>query len=338
MLNWRAEDLWLASRELVNELSIELIGSTGSTNADALTRLRGGDTRPCLIVAESQSAGRGRLGRTWWSAPGASLTFSLALALAPRDWGGLSLAVGLALAEALDPVVDGVTPLDEGLTPSVEAEDLVTTTAASSGAMSQHCRIALKWPNDLWLRDGERKLAGILIETAAVPAGLEVSPPWPDDGTIDGVDSSDAQSRRRHVVIGVGVNIAAEVPGGSPDVSPGPSSGGVSDTAPGAASDVPVFGSGYAGLQELDAGLDAPAALALVLPALLRTLRRFEREGLAPLQARFAQRDLLRGRVVSAGDLRGRVVGVDAEGGLLLDTGSAGVQRVVSGEVSVRPC
>jgi BirA family biotin operon repressor/biotin-[acetyl-CoA-carboxylase] ligase len=345
MLNWRAEDLWLASRELVNDLSIELLGSTGSTNADALTRLRGGDTRPCLIVAESQSAGRGRLGRTWWSAPGASLTFSLALALAPRDWGGLSLAVGLALAEALDPLVDGVTPLvdgvnplDDGLTPAVEAQNRVTTAPASSGAMSRHGRIGVKWPNDLWLRDGERKLAGILIETTAVPAGLDVSSPWPNDGTIDGVDSSDDLSRRRHVVIGVGVNLAAEVPGGSPDVSPGPSSGGVSDTAPGAASDVPVFGSGYAGLQELDAGLDAPAALALVLPALLRTLRQFEREGLAPLQARFAQRDLLRGRVVSAGDLRGRVVGVDAEGGLLLDTGSAGVQRVVSGEVSVRPC
>ena len=61
---------------------------------------------------------------------GASLTFSLGLALAPIDWSGLSLAVGLAVAHSLHPGVQ------------------------------------LKWPNDLWF-DG-RKLGGILIETVAV--------------------------------------------------------------------------------------------------------------------------------------------------------------------------
>jgi BirA family biotin operon repressor/biotin-[acetyl-CoA-carboxylase] ligase len=139
-------------------------------------------------------------------------------------------------------------------------------------------------------------------------------------------------------VIGVGINIAAEVPGVSSGGAPLASPVAAPGVARAVAGDVPIFGSGYAGLQELDASLDAPAALALVLPALLRALRQFERDGLAPLQARFAQRDLLRGRKVSAGELRGRVIGVDVDGGLLLDTGSAGVQRVVSGEVSVRPC
>ncbi len=333
MLNWRAEDLWLASRELVSDLSIELLASTGSTNADALTRLRGGDTRPCLIVAESQSAGRGRLGRSWWSAPGASLTFSLALALAPRDWGGLSLAVGLALAEALDPVVDGLNPLVDGLAPLAEADDVATSYAASCGAMSPNGRIGVKWPNDLWLRDGERKLAGILIETAALPAGLEVSSPWPDNAPHPAA----AAPLRRHVVMGVGINIAAQAPGVLPTASQAVSLD-VGVSAPVVVGDVPMFGSGYAGLQELDGGLDAPAALALVLPALLRSVRQFERDGLAPLLARFARRDLLRGREVSAGERRGRVLGVDVDGGLLLDTGSAGVQRVASGEVSVRPC
>lgn len=340
MLNWRAEDLWLASRELVSDLSIELLASTGSTNADALTRLRGGDTRPCLIVAESQSAGRGRLGRPWWSAPGASLTFSLALALAPRDWGGLSLAVGLALAEALDPVVDGLNPLADGLDPLVdglapltEADDVATSNAASSGAMSPHGRIGVKWPNDLWLRDGERKLAGILIETAALPAGLEVISPWPDNAP----HPVDVAPLRRHVVMGVGINIAAQAPGVLPAASQAVSLAAAS-SAPVVVGDVPMFGSGYAGLQELDGGLDAPAALALVLPALLRSVRQFERDGLAPSLARFARRDLLRGREVSAGERLGRVLGVDVDGGLLVDCGSAGVQRVVSGEVSVRPC
>jgi BirA family biotin operon repressor/biotin-[acetyl-CoA-carboxylase] ligase len=91
-------------------------------------------------VAEEQTHGRGRLGRDWVSSAGASLTFSLSLSLAPVWWEGLSLAVGLALAEALDP---------------------------GPGAP----RIVLKWPNDLWLADGPgcgRKLGGILIETVTV--------------------------------------------------------------------------------------------------------------------------------------------------------------------------
>ena len=94
-----------------------------------MRRARAGRLEPVLLVAEHQSAGRGRLGRGWDSDSGDSLTFSLGLPLAPADWSGLSLAVGVSLAESL------------------------------------HARIRLKWPNDLWLDD--RKLAGILIETAA---------------------------------------------------------------------------------------------------------------------------------------------------------------------------
>jgi BirA family biotin operon repressor/biotin-[acetyl-CoA-carboxylase] ligase len=64
--------------------------------------------------------------------PGAALTFSIGLELSPVDWSGLSLAVGLGVAEALHPAIQ------------------------------------LKWPNDLWFEG--RKLAGILIETATVGA------------------------------------------------------------------------------------------------------------------------------------------------------------------------
>jgi BirA family transcriptional regulator, biotin operon repressor / biotin---[acetyl-CoA-carboxylase] ligase len=104
---------------------------------------RTGDTQPCLLVAEHQTIGRGRQGRVWHSAAGVSLTFSISLPLAPRDWCGLSLAVGVALADALDPPEPG--------------------RAAP--------RIGLKWPNDLWLFEGPgrgRKLGGVLIETVAV--------------------------------------------------------------------------------------------------------------------------------------------------------------------------
>jgi BirA family biotin operon repressor/biotin-[acetyl-CoA-carboxylase] ligase len=102
-----------------------------------------------VVLAERQSAGRGRMGRPWISAPGSSLTFSLLLR--PRaSIALLPLAVGVALREAV------------GLG-------------------------GLKWPNDLLTPDG-RKLAGILVEArmgsslpglAIVGIGLNVRPPVP---------------------------------------------------------------------------------------------------------------------------------------------------------------
>lgn len=138
-LAWDAEALWLALEPHLPGLSVEVLAETGSTNTTLLERIRRGDATPCLLVAETQTQGRGRLGRQWVSQRGASLTFSLALPIAAADWSGLSLAVGLALADALDPPIDGAPP-----------------------------RIGLKWPNDLMLLSaGEptRKLGGILIES-----------------------------------------------------------------------------------------------------------------------------------------------------------------------------
>ncbi len=181
-LHWGAEDLWERLRPLLPGLSIEVVAHIGSTNTELLERARHGlgplphdpalapdvpapgrrqgDTQPCLLVAEQQTHGRGRQGKAWLAAAGASLTFSLSLPLAPRDWSGLSLAVGVALADALDPLGADEPP-----------------------------RIGLKWPNDLLLldRSGEgigRKLGGILIETVSVGAhrmavvgiGLNVQP------------------------------------------------------------------------------------------------------------------------------------------------------------------
>jgi BirA family biotin operon repressor/biotin-[acetyl-CoA-carboxylase] ligase len=127
-MRWPAEAIWEAVVPLLPGFTVEVLPQVDSTNTELMRRARGGQGEPVLLVAEQQTAGRGRLGRGWESATGDSLTFSLGLPLAPADWSGLSLAVGVSVAESLHPA------------------------------------IRLKWPNDLWLAD--RKLGGILIETA----------------------------------------------------------------------------------------------------------------------------------------------------------------------------
>jgi BirA family biotin operon repressor/biotin-[acetyl-CoA-carboxylase] ligase len=112
-------------------LSVEIVQSCDSTNTRLLERARAGDTAPALLVAETQTAGRGRMGRQWLGEPGDCLMFSLGLALHPQSWSGLSLVAGLEIASVLHP------------------------------------DIRIKWPNDLWV--GQAKLAGILIETANAP-------------------------------------------------------------------------------------------------------------------------------------------------------------------------
>ena len=173
-IRWGAEALWRQLVPLLPGLSVDVVQRVLSTNTSLLERARAApdvrdntsadsaevvvrrsvesgafgrraaDLQPCMLVAEHQTAGRGRQGRPWQSLPGASLTFSLGLPLAATDWSGLSLAVGVALCGALE------------------------------AAGSTDLRIGLKWPNDLWLMDGPlhgaatgRKLGGILIETVA---------------------------------------------------------------------------------------------------------------------------------------------------------------------------
>lgn len=266
-IHWNAEALWLAVAPQLPGFSVEVLPAIDSSNTELMRRARDGVTDPVLLVAEQQTAGRGRLGRNWVSGVGDSLMFSLGLPLAPRDWSGLSLAVGVSVAESLQPQLPG----------------------AGSGVP----RIGLKWPNDLWL-EGDRKLAGILIETAS----------------FVGSQAHDVHAPR-YVVIGVGIN-----------VRPRPGDG--MRTPP-------------ACLQELDAALDAPTALACIIPALVHEVQRFAGHGFAPLAQRFEQRDLLRGREVVLSDgSGGRAEGVGADGGLLVRT-AAGVQAVTSSEISVRP-
>jgi BirA family transcriptional regulator, biotin operon repressor / biotin---[acetyl-CoA-carboxylase] ligase len=137
--------------------TVQSVAQTGSTNADVLLRAQDGTAEGLVLVAEEQTAGRGRLGRAWISPPHAALMFSLLLRPAPvppARWGWLPLLTGVAV---------------------------VTTIREVSGVSS-----TLKWPNDVLAvtvpgtpPSAGGKLAGILAEAAegavVIGIGLNVS-------------------------------------------------------------------------------------------------------------------------------------------------------------------
>ena len=305
-IRWPAEAIWEAVSPLLPGFTVEVLPTIDSTNTELMRRARNGQCEPTLLVAEQQTAGRGRLGRVWQSgvevssagppqaakAPlggsaareaasvGAlpSLMMSLGLPLAPQDWSGLSLAVGVSVAESLQPVLP---PL---------------------GA-NEPARVGLKWPNDLWLGGaaGDRKLGGILVETASFVAPQAAQAVAPQTNT----------STARYVVVGIGINVLPRSPEGM-SMPPG-------------------------SLQEVEPGLDAPTALQRIVPPLVAMLQSFAGYGFAPMQPRFAARDVLQGRAVTLSDGHtGTAHGVGDDGALLVHT-AGGMQAITSSEISVRP-
>jgi BirA family transcriptional regulator, biotin operon repressor / biotin---[acetyl-CoA-carboxylase] ligase len=131
---------------------LDVVAQTGSTNADLLARAASGiDIDGAVLIAEHQTAGRGRHGRGWSATPRAQITMSVGVSVVDvptAAWGWLPLATGVA-------VVDAVAPLIEAT--GVEA--------------------GLKWPNDVLAGGG--KLAGILAEVAkpvvVIGVGLNVT-------------------------------------------------------------------------------------------------------------------------------------------------------------------
>jgi BirA family transcriptional regulator, biotin operon repressor / biotin---[acetyl-CoA-carboxylase] ligase len=127
---------------------VRVVAETGSTNADLLAVAREGAREGVVLVAEAQTAGRGRMGRRWTSPPRAGLTFSVLLrpyGVPAALLGWITLLTGTAVAAAL-PTVASVQP-------------------------------RLKWPNDVLVRGA--KLGGILAErsgsTVVVGIGLNVT-------------------------------------------------------------------------------------------------------------------------------------------------------------------
>jgi BirA family biotin operon repressor/biotin-[acetyl-CoA-carboxylase] ligase len=156
---------------------VRWVASTGSTNADVLALARDGAAEGVVMVADHQTAGRGRYDRPWVAPPGGSLLLSVLLRPPSRVASAATMATAVALAEAVEEVT-GVAP-------------------------------GLKWPNDLVVpgAGGERKLAGILAEAdwpasttisagwrepleherAVVVVGVGLNVSWPDDEAIRAV-------------------------------------------------------------------------------------------------------------------------------------------------------
>lgn len=236
---------------------IDLLQDCDSTNARLLARAETGAPSGTVVSAATQTAGRGRRGRAWLSAPGDSLTFSLLWRFAPGTApAGLSLAIGLAVARAIEKVSAG------GTAPR------------------------LKWPNDLLL-DG-RKLGGILVEL--VPGAPHAA------------------------VIGIGLNL--RLPGNLP-----------------------------AALRDqcaaLNDGGDPNALFAALLAELQEVLDVFGAHGFAALRDAWLARDAFAAapvRLLSdfAPPRDGICRGADNDGALLFEANGR-IERILSGEVSLRP-
>lgn len=139
---------------------VHYFDEVGSTQRVAAELADQGADQGIVVIAESQSAGRGRMGRQWHSPPGVNLYMTIVLrpripvAEVPR----LSLVAGVGVAEALETVACGM--------------------------------VALKWPNDVWLKG--RKTGGIIAEAV-----------------------TDARQQLACVLLGVGLNVnlpAADIP------------------------------------------------------------------------------------------------------------------------------
>jgi len=246
--------------KLAGRFDVDALDECDSTSSELMRRADRGAPAGTVIVSDRQSAGRGRRGRAWLSSPESSLTFSLLWRFSGNAsrLSGLSLAVGLGLAQALEKL----------------------------GAAG----VRLKWPNDVLLESGGAfaKLAGILIELSSDRRGTQA-------------------------IIGLGLNLDA--PEG----------------------DLPQPA---AGLKQAGVQVGRHEVLAAILASLADALDAFAVEGFAGKKSEWQRYHAWQDQLVqllgdNAEPLSGRCLGVDEDGSLLLET-DHGVERVFSGDVSLR--
>ncbi|WP_029115321.1 biotin--[acetyl-CoA-carboxylase] ligase [Mycobacterium sp. URHB0044] len=174
---------------------IDVVAETGSTNADLIARAAAGeDIDGAVLIAEHQTAGRGRNGRTWSAVPRTQVTMSVGVNaedIPNQAWGWIPLVAGLAVLDAV---------------------------AAVAGAEA-----GLKWPNDVLARPpATGKLAGILAEVAApapvivIGIGLNVSlraDELPDPGATSLAILGGRPTDRRELVVALLDGLARRLDG-----------------------------------------------------------------------------------------------------------------------------
>lgn len=127
--------------------TVRWVETTGSTNADLYQAALGRAPDRLVLVADHQSAGRGRLDRTWEAQPGANLLMSVLIRSVPVFPHQLTQAVALAAAETCEAIAE---------------------------SLGRSITVDVKWPNDV-LIDG-RKVAGILASAGSISPGASDGP------------------------------------------------------------------------------------------------------------------------------------------------------------------
>lgn len=242
---------------------IEASWSLASTNTELLARPfpRAGTAE--ALLAEYQTAGKGRRGRAWLAPPGGAICLSVSWTFpaVSQDLGALGLVIGVCALRALRAL-------------GLEA-------------------VGLKWPNDLL--HGGRKLGGILIELRAEASGPAC------------------------VVVGLGLNVAL---------------------GPGLLERIAATGIEATDLRQAGLAASRNTVVAALLAAFIEGLVEFEHSALKSFLAEWRDADALRGRAVSVsgaeGIAKGLARGIDVHGALLVET-ARGLQRFISGDVTVRP-
>ena len=240
---------------------LEVFAEVDSTNSYLMQANAPEPGKALVAVANKQTAGRGRHGKTWEAPPGSGVMLSIAYSFSPSpaNLPALTLALGLAAIDALEAFgADG---------------------------------IQLKWPNDLVAGDG--KLGGILTEVRK------------------------QSNQGATVVSGIGMNIDFER---EPDGDSG-------------------WTSKNANLKQLLPELpNNETIIAKLAEYLVKGFVAFDESGFEPLVERWSCYDWLLGRELTvagaAGQVTGIGVGIDADGALLVESKTLGIQRITSGSIA----
>jgi BirA family transcriptional regulator, biotin operon repressor / biotin---[acetyl-CoA-carboxylase] ligase len=245
-----------------------------------------GAAQGTVVIAELQNAGRGRMGRQWHSPPGVNLytTIILRPTMPLSEVPRLSLVAGVAAAEALETVAPG--------------------------------RVALKWPNDVWLANSELTAGASDLTPVPFPKGKGNKNAWRKAGGIIAEAVTDGSQRLQCVLLGIGLNLNL-----------------ARDQVPSELRDKAT-----SVLIATGRRCDRTALAGALFKRLNTRYMETESQGFGVIRPLWEHFSALTGRSVIVVDTGARITGVvkgiDTDGALLLET-AAGTQRILTGDVSI---